>query len=73
LGGGIIRIAMGWIDDLRAVNVSVKLLSLEQLTGPLPGLNPDGIDWVIVGGESGSGARPMQEEGVTDIRDICLA
>ena len=61
------------IDDLRAVNVSVKLLSLEQLTGPLPGFNPDGIDWVIVGGESGSGARPMQEEGVTDIRDICLA
>jgi protein gp37 len=61
------------IDDLRAVNVSVKFLSLEPLIGPLPGLNLDGIDWVIVGGESGPGARPMQEEWVTDIRDICLA
>lgn len=39
----------------------------------LPGLNLHGIDWVIVGGESGPGARPMQEEWVTDIRDICLA
>ena len=64
---------MGWIDDLRAVNVSVKFLSLEPLIGPLPGLNLDGIDWIIVGGESGHGARPMQEERVTDIRDICLA
>jgi protein gp37 len=73
LGGGIIRVAMGWIDDLRAVNVSVKFLSLEPLIGPLPGLNLDGIDWIIVGGESGHGARPMQEEWVTDIRDICLA
>ena len=61
------------IDDLRAVNVSVKFLSLEPLIGPLPGLDLKGIDWVIVGGESGPGARPMQEEWVTDIRDICLA
>jgi protein gp37 len=61
------------IDDLRAANVSVKFLSLEPLIGPLPGLDLKGIDWVIVGGESGPGARPMQEEWVTDIRDICLA
>ena len=60
------------IDDLRAVNAPVKFLSLEPLIGPLPNLNLDGIDWVIVGGESGPGARPMQEEWVTDIRDTCL-
>lgn len=61
------------IDDLRATHASVKFLSLEPLIGPLPNLNLDGIDWAIVGGESGPGARPMQEEWVTDIRDICLA
>ena len=61
------------IDDLRAVDAPVKFLSLEPLIGPLPGLDLDGIDWVIVGGESGPGARPMQEEWVTDIRDTCLA
>lgn len=61
------------IDDLRATHAPVKFLSLEPLIGPLPGLNLDGIDWVIVGGESGPGARPMQEEWVTDIRDTCLA
>jgi len=61
------------IDDLRATRVPVKFLSLEPLIGPLPGLNLDGIDWVIVGGESGPGARPMQEEWVTDIRDRCIA
>jgi len=61
------------IGDLRAVNSSVKFLSLEPLIGPLPGLDLDNINWVIVGGESGPGARPMQEDWVTDIRDICLA
>jgi len=61
------------IDDLRATSAPVKFLSLEPLIGPLPGLNLEGIDWVIVGGESGPGARPMQEEWVTDIRDVCLA
>jgi len=61
------------IDDLRVTHAPVKFLSLEPLLGPLPGLNLDGIDWVIVGGESGPGARPMQEEWVTDIRDRCIA
>jgi protein gp37 len=60
------------IDDLRAIHAPVKFLSLEPLIGPLPGLNLDGVDWVIVGGESGPGARPMQEEWVTEIRDTCL-
>ncbi len=60
------------IDDLRATHPPVKFLSLEPLIGPLPGLIIEGIDWVIVGGESGPGARPMQEEWVTEIRDECL-
>ena len=60
------------IGDLRAVDAPVKFLSLEPLIGPLPGLDLDSIDWVIVGGESGPGARLMQEEWVTDIRDACL-
>jgi len=60
------------IDDLRAIHASVKFLSLEPLLGPLPELNLEGIDWVIVGGESGPGARPMKEEWVCDIRNNCL-
>ena len=40
---------------------------------PLPSLKLDGIDWVIVGGESGVGARPMQEAWVCDVRDRCVA
>lgn len=61
------------IDDLRQVPAAVRFLSLEPLLGPLPNLNLDGINWVIVGGESGPGARPMNPEWVTDIRDQCLA
>lgn len=63
----------GRIDLLRQTDAAVKFLSLEPLLGPLPGLNLDGIDWVIVGGESGPGARPMQREWAADIRDQCLA
>lgn len=59
------------IDDLRATEAAVKFLSLEPLLGPLPNLELDGIDWVIVGGESGPGARPMDKSWVTDIRDRC--
>jgi protein gp37 len=50
----------------------VKFLSLEPRLGPLPGLNLEGIDWVIAGGESGPGARPMDPAWVLDIRDQCL-
>lgn len=60
------------IDDLRKTNATVKFLSLEPLIGPLSGLDLDGIDWVIVGGESGPGARPVQKEWVCEIRDTCL-
>jgi protein gp37 len=61
------------IDHLRATDARIKFLSLEPMLGPLPDLDLHGIDWVIVGGESGSGARPMREKWVTDIRDQCLA
>ncbi|WP_448337561.1 DUF5131 family protein [Chloroflexus aurantiacus] len=60
------------IDHLRQTNACIKFLSLEPLLGPLPDLNLDGIDWVIVGGESGPRARPMQAEWVRDIRDQCI-
>lgn len=59
------------IDYLRATNAKVKFLSLEPLLGALPNMNLQGIDWVIVGGESGPGARPMKEEWVIDIKDQC--
>jgi len=60
------------IDDLRTTGAQIKFLSLEPLLGPLHKLNLRGIDWVIVGGESGPGARPMDPSWVADIRDQCL-
>lgn len=60
------------IDDLRRCGARIKFLSIEPLIGPLRGLDLSGIDWVIVGGESGPGARPMEKEWVLDIRDQCL-
>jgi protein gp37 len=59
------------IDDLRQTGACVKFLSLEPLLGPLSCLDLRGIDWVIVGGESGPHARPMQPAWVADIRDQC--
>lgn len=59
------------IDALRSTEARVKFLSLEPLLGPLHDLDLDGIDWVIVGGESGPKARPMEPTWVTDIRDQC--
>ncbi len=61
------------IDHLRQTRAHVKFLSLEPLLGPLPNLDLSGIDWVIVGGESGPGARPMEESWVLEIRDQCEA
>lgn len=60
------------IDLLRETQAHVKFLSLEPLLGPLRNLNLKGIHWAIVGGESGPGARPMEESWVLDIRDQCL-
>ena len=59
------------IDHLRETRAHVKFLSLEPLLGPLPNLNLRSIDWVIVGGESGPRARPMNPAWVSDIRDQC--
>jgi protein gp37 len=60
-------------EHLRDTPAAVRFLSLEPLLGPLPSLDLTGIDWVIVGGESGPGARPMHPDWVRDIRDRCLA
>lgn len=61
------------IEDLRHVHASVRFLSIEPLIGPLDALNLDGIHWVIVGGESGPGARVMRREWVESILRQCQA
>ncbi len=60
------------IHHLRRVDAMVKFLSLEPLLGPFDHLDIDGIDWVIVGGESGPGARPVRPDWVRSIRDRCV-
>jgi|SRR5579862_4637600 len=60
------------IDDLRNTGAHIKFLSLEPLLGPLRKLNLHGIDWAIVGGESGPGARLVNPAWVTDLRDQCF-
>lgn len=59
------------IDCLCRTHAAVKFLSLEPLLGPLSGLNLQAIDWVIVGGETGPGARPMDVQWARDLRDQC--
>ena len=59
------------IDDLLDTGAQIKFLSLEPLLGSLEDVSFEGIGWVIVGGESGPGARPMQKRWVTEIRDQC--
>lgn len=61
------------IDFLRQTGSKVKFLSCEPLIGPLPNINLNGIDWVIVGGESGHNPRPMDSEWVLDIQEQCQA
>ena len=60
------------IDALRQTSAHIKFLSLEPLLGPLQKLNLKKINWVIVGGESGPGARAMNAEWALDIRDQCI-
>lgn len=59
------------LDQLKSSNARVKFLSCEPLIGPLPNMNLKGIDWVIVGGESGFKPRPMNPEWVLDIQEQC--
>lgn len=59
------------IDDLRKTDARIKFLSLEPLLGKISNLNLEGINWVIVGGESGPNARPLMEDWVIDIRNQC--
>jgi protein gp37 len=60
-------------EALRAAPAVTRFLSLEPLLGPLPSLDLTGIDWVIVGGESGPGARPMDLAWARDLVDRCGA
>lgn len=59
------------IDDLRSIPAAIRFLSLEPLLEDLGAINLDGIHWVIAGGESGPGARPMNPDWVRSIRDQC--
>jgi protein gp37 len=59
------------LKHLRAAAASVKFVSFEPLLGPVGSVDLAGIDWAIVGGESGPRARPMAEEWATEIRDQC--
>jgi protein gp37 len=65
------RETIGRIDHLRATGARVKFLSCEPLLSPLENLDLQGIDWVIVGGESGRTPRPIKEEWVTNIKEQC--
>jgi protein gp37 len=60
------------VDDLRSAPASVRFLSCEPLLGPLAYLDLTGIGWVIAGGESGPGHRPLDPLWVTEIRDRCV-
>jgi protein gp37 len=60
-------------EFLREVPAAVRFISAEPLLGPLEGLNLDGIDWLIAGGESGPGHRRIDPTWATDLRDRCVA
>jgi protein gp37 len=59
------------IDYLKLTPASIKFLSCEPLLGPLTGIDISGIDWVIVGGESGRNPRPMLEDWVIELQELC--
>lgn len=61
------------VDHLRAVGAAVRFVSAEPLLGPLENLDLEGIHWLIVGGESGPRARPMEQSWAVDLRDQCAA
>ena len=59
-------------DYLRTVDAAVRFISAEPLLGPLDGLNLEGIHWLIAGGESGPGHRPIRPQWLRDLRDRCV-
>lgn len=59
------------IEHLRKTSAAIKFISMEPMLGPISGLDLTGIDWVIVGGESGPGARPLHAEWVFGIKERC--
>lgn len=59
------------VTDLKTVLAAVRFLSCEPLIGPLDGLSLEGIDWVIIGGESGPGARPLKIEWIQSVLHLC--
>ncbi len=61
------------LDHLRATRAAVRFVSFEPLIGSVVGADLAGIHWAIVGGESGPRARPMPEEWVDEIHDLCTA
>lgn len=61
------------LKHLRAAQASVKFISFEPLLGPIGKVDLAGVDWAIVGGESGPKARPMAEDWVIELRDQCRA
>ncbi|MDA0998412.1 MAG: phage Gp37/Gp68 family protein [Proteobacteria bacterium] len=61
------------IRHIQDMPASIKFLSVEPLIGPLGAVDLSGIDWVIAGGESGPGHRPMKREWVVEVRDQCVA
>ena len=63
---------LGRLQTLRKTGARTKFLSFEPLLGPLSDLDPSDVDWVIAGGESGPGARPVNPSWVQDIRDNCV-
>ena len=64
--------ARGRVDHLRTAQAGIRFLSIEPLIGPVGAIDLSGIDWVIVGGESGPGARPIFLEWAREVRDQCL-
>jgi protein gp37 len=60
------------IDHLRSVPAAIRFMSIEPFLGPIYNLDLTGIDWVIVGGESGAGARPMMKQWIGSVKDQCL-
>jgi protein gp37 len=59
------------LDDLRSVPAALRYVSVEPMLGPMPDFPLDGIDWIILGGESGPGARPIEKRWVVDMKNRC--